>query len=99
MLQTPNSVPFSKAPLPGFAMEAAGSRRPLPVYRPREALAPRPLSPHKIAAQSAERDEMARAIEQCGGDVTACGQLLGMSRATFYRKLKQYNLSLERQDA
>ncbi len=50
--------------------------------------------PSKIAAHNAERDAILNAIELHGGDAVACGKALGISRATLYRKLKQYSLSL-----
>jgi transcriptional regulator of acetoin/glycerol metabolism len=50
--------------------------------------------PTKLAAHNAERDTILAAIDAHGGDALACGEALGISRATLYRKLKQYNLSL-----
>lgn len=71
MLQTPGPDPPSQV-LAMDAADPAGFRRPLPA-RPRAVSALRPLSPHKIAAQSAERDEMSRVIEQCGGRSSRAG--------------------------
>ncbi|MDG4890115.1 MULTISPECIES: sigma-54-dependent Fis family transcriptional regulator [unclassified Mesorhizobium] len=53
----------------------------------------KPLTAHKLAALRAEREEMARVIER-EGDVMSWANALGMSRATFYRKVKQHQLSL-----
>jgi transcriptional regulator of acetoin/glycerol metabolism len=35
-----------------------------------------------------------RVFEQAGGDKALAGRMLGISRATLYRKLKQYNIPL-----
>ena len=39
-----------------------------------------------------------RVFEQAGGDKALAGKMLGISRATLYRKLKRYNIPL-RSDA
>jgi DNA-binding NtrC family response regulator len=41
-----------------------------------------------------ERITILRVFEQAGGDKTLAGRMLGISRATLYRKLKQYNIPL-----
>jgi len=41
-----------------------------------------------------ERMTILRVFEQAGGDKALAGKLLGISRATLYRKLKLYNISL-----
>ncbi|HVP43243.1 MAG TPA: sigma-54 dependent transcriptional regulator [Terriglobales bacterium] len=43
-----------------------------------------------------ERMTIQRVFEQVGGDKALAGKMLGISRATLYRKLKRYNISLER---
>ena len=39
-----------------------------------------------------ERETIQRVFEQTKGDKTLTGQMLGISRATLYRKLKRYNI-------
>jgi two-component system, NtrC family, response regulator AtoC len=41
-----------------------------------------------------ERMTILRVFEQAGGDKRLAGKMLGISRATLYRKLKQYNIPL-----
>jgi len=41
-----------------------------------------------------ERMTILRVFEQAGGDKVLAGRMLGISRATLYRKLKQYNIPL-----
>ncbi len=41
-----------------------------------------------------ERRAIVRVFEQVGGDKTLAGKMLGISRATLYRKLKQYQIPL-----
>jgi len=41
-----------------------------------------------------ERMTILRVFEQAGGDKALAGKMLGISRATLYRKLKQYNIPL-----
>jgi two-component system, NtrC family, response regulator AtoC len=41
-----------------------------------------------------ERMTVLRVFEQAGGDKRLAGKMLGISRATLYRKLKQYNIPL-----
>jgi len=43
-----------------------------------------------------ERMTIERVFEQAGGDKTLAGKMLGISRATLYRKLKQYQIPLRR---
>jgi len=43
-----------------------------------------------------ERVTIERVFEQAGGDKTLAGKMLGISRATLYRKLKQYQIPLRR---
>ncbi len=40
-----------------------------------------------------ERLTIARVFEQVGGDKAMAGKMLGISRATLYRKLKRYQIS------
>jgi DNA-binding protein Fis len=41
-----------------------------------------------------ERITIERVFEQAGGDKALAGKMLGISRATLYRKLKRYNIPL-----
>jgi DNA-binding NtrC family response regulator len=81
----------------------AGIPAPLPVNRPPV------LDPDLAAAQAAaespripisttdlediERATIQRVFEQVNGDKALAGRMLGISRATLYRKLKRYNIS------
>lgn len=49
-------------------------------------------TPSRVAAAEAEKDALVAAMEKFGGDPLACMQALGISRATFYRKLKQFGI-------
>ena len=42
-----------------------------------------------------ERVTIERVFEQVNGDKTLAGQLLGISRATLYRKLKRYGIGIK----
>jgi len=42
-----------------------------------------------------ERITISRVFEQAGGDKALTGKMLGISRATLYRKLKRYNIALQ----
>jgi transcriptional regulator of acetoin/glycerol metabolism len=41
-----------------------------------------------------ERDTIQRVFDQVNGDKDMAGRLLGISRATLYRKIKRYNINL-----
>jgi transcriptional regulator of acetoin/glycerol metabolism len=41
-----------------------------------------------------ERMTILKVFEQANGDKALAGRMLGISRATLYRKLKRYNISL-----
>ena len=43
-----------------------------------------------------EKETIQRVFEQVAGDKSAAGRILGISRATLYRKLKRYNISATR---
>jgi DNA-binding NtrC family response regulator len=45
-----------------------------------------------------ERMTILRVFEQAGGDKALAGRMLGISRATLYRKLKQYQIPLRRSE-
>ena len=42
-----------------------------------------------------ERMTILRVFEQANGDKALAGKMLGISRATLYRKLKRYNIALK----
>ena len=46
-----------------------------------------------------ERITIQRVFEQAGGDKALAGKMLGISRATLYRKLKRYNIPLRSSDS
>jgi len=55
--------------------------------------APRaPLSTTDL--EDIERATIQRVFEQVKGDKALAGRMLGISRATLYRKLKRYNISM-----
>ncbi len=41
-----------------------------------------------------EKMTILRVFEQAGGDKALAGKMLGISRATLYRKLKRYNIPM-----
>jgi transcriptional regulator of acetoin/glycerol metabolism len=43
-----------------------------------------------------ERDTIQRVFEQVQGDKSRARKMLGISRATLYRKLKRYNIGLSK---
>jgi transcriptional regulator of acetoin/glycerol metabolism len=45
------------------------------------------------ALSELERITIQRVFEQAAGDKTLAGKMLGISRATLYRKLKRYNIA------
>jgi two-component system response regulator AtoC len=76
--------------LPG-AIRATGGALPIP-------LATAPAAETGAAAATAtdleeiERETIGRVFQQVGGDKALAGKMLGISRATLYRKLKRYNI-------
>ena len=46
-----------------------------------------------------ERMTILRVFEQAGGDKALAGKMLGISRATLYRKLKRYNIPMRADSA
>jgi len=59
------------------------------------------VTPQDAATQSTtalaemERMTILRVFEQANGDKALAGRMLGISRATLYRKLKRYNIALK----
>jgi transcriptional regulator with PAS, ATPase and Fis domain len=60
-----------------------------------------PVSPQEAASLSTtalaemERMTILRVFEQANGDKALAGKMLGISRATLYRKLKRYNIPVK----
>ncbi len=54
----------------------------------------RPLAPTTTDLEDIERAAIQRVFEQVKGDKTLAGRMLGISRATLYRKLKRYNITV-----
>src|ERR1019366_1191995 len=54
--------------------------------------APAPLSTTDL--EDIERATIQRVFEQVKGDKALAGRMLGISRATLYRKLKRYNIGM-----
>ena len=52
------------------------------------------ICPLRKAKSNAESEMIARALESTGGNKTATAELLGITRAMLYRKLKKYEISL-----
>jgi transcriptional regulator of acetoin/glycerol metabolism len=46
-----------------------------------------------------ERMTILRVFEQAHGDKALAGKMLGISRATLYRKLKRYNIPMKSESA
>jgi two-component system NtrC family response regulator len=59
----------------------------------RHSLRPSSATLTKSAAAAAERDAILTAIDQHHGDYVAAAKMLGISRATFYRRLKRHDIS------
>jgi DNA-binding NtrC family response regulator len=58
------------------------------------AAAPDAASLSTTALAEMERMTILRVFEQANGDKALAGRMLGISRATLYRKLKRYNIPL-----
>jgi transcriptional regulator of acetoin/glycerol metabolism len=48
--------------------------------------------------ESLERDAIARALIEAGGNRAQAAAMLGLSRATIYRKIRTYGIAIERRD-
>jgi DNA-binding NtrC family response regulator len=59
-----------------------------------EAAGPDAAALSTTALADLERITILRVFEQAGGDKALAGRMLGISRATLYRKLKRYNIPL-----
>ena len=51
-----------------------------------------------VALEELERQTILRTFEKVGGDKAKAGELLGISRATLYRKLKRYQIAASPRD-
>ena len=78
-----NSPASATLPIPadGAAMDAAAG------------FATRTGAPTSTDLEDIERATIQRVFEQVNGDKALAGRMLGISRATLYRKLKRYNIS------
>ena len=73
------------------ALLTGGNRKePLPETRDAEASS-------TVALDELERMTIQRVFDEVGGDKAKAGELLGISRATLYRKLKRYQISANQQ--
>ncbi|HTX15106.1 MAG TPA: sigma-54 dependent transcriptional regulator [Candidatus Baltobacteraceae bacterium] len=75
------------------------SERPVVLDPDLAAAHPSPAPPHAPASttdlEDIERATIQRVFEQVKGDKALAGRMLGISRATLYRKLKRYNISVD----
>ncbi|MEY3786496.1 MAG: hypothetical protein RLZ75_701, partial [Pseudomonadota bacterium] len=66
-----------------------------PEFRESRAIAPslpvQPISSKRVTAEQ-QSDAIRQALETSKGNITSAAQLLGMSRATFWRKRKTYGI-------
>ena len=65
---------------------------PSRLLRDRTALPPLSLCSRSNDLEDIERATIQRVFEQVNGDKVMAGKMLGISRATLYRKLKRYNI-------
>lgn len=78
----------AEAPLPQVPDSALFPLRDLAQNAPADASPPNePLRPLKIFLREQEQAHLNRALERCGGDKERAALLLGISLATFYRKM------------
>ena len=83
---------------PGPAVPAPAPARPADAGPSPEGPSPERPSPEGDAhlseiVRDAERAALLRALERCGGNRSDAARALGVSRSTFYAKLKQYGLA------
>ena len=72
------------------AIRMAGPALPVPAEAPAAgASAP---TPNSTDLEDIERQTIERVFQQVGGDKALAGKMLGISRATLYRKLKRYHI-------
>src|SRR6266566_2371491 len=74
------------------------SGTPAEPAEPGSAGVPEASSLSTTALAEMERMTILRVFEQAHGDKALAGKMLGISRATLYRKLKRYNIALKGSD-
>ncbi|MGB0037307.1 MAG: helix-turn-helix domain-containing protein, partial [Terriglobales bacterium] len=72
-------------------LPATIARTQIPSMAPAHAV-PEVFSPSTTDLEDIERATIARVFSQVNGDKARAGKMLGISRATLYRKLKRYNI-------
>ena len=72
------------------AIRMAGPALPVSAEAPATG-APAP-TPNSTDLEDIERQTIERVFQQVGGDKALAGKMLGISRATLYRKLKRYHI-------
>jgi two-component system, NtrC family, response regulator HydG len=81
----------------GLNPDSAATRKLIPALdREAEVAGPQPggerLPDLRSLRQTAERDAILRVLRECRGDKIAAAHQLGLSRSTFYRRLKELDL-------
>ncbi len=77
------------------AIRAAGSAVPILAETPARMAAV--SEPSSTDLEDIERQTIQRVFQQVGGDKALAGKMLGISRATLYRKLKRYHIEAAEQ--
>ena len=83
--------------MPGPVIQAAAARTSVldPDLMGEEAVALSASEPMSTTdLEDIERATIQRVFEQVKGDKALAGRMLGISRATLYRKLKRYNIGV-----
>jgi DNA-binding NtrC family response regulator len=81
-------TPVAAAPVRGSAVALPSAGIPASIVP-----APEPAVPvSESDLEEIERTTILRVFEQVKGDKTLAGKILGISRATLYRKLKRYGI-------
>jgi len=57
---------------------------------------PNPTDTHGLALREMERVTIAQAIKDTGSNLASAAKALGISRATLYKKIRKYNLAINR---
>jgi transcriptional regulator of acetoin/glycerol metabolism len=81
------------APGPATASAGENSSMPGPDLVAEAVTRSQPTAPSTTDLEDIERATIQRVFEQVHGDKALAGRMLGISRATLYRKLKRYNIS------
>ncbi|MGZ7029672.1 MAG: sigma-54 interaction domain-containing protein, partial [Terriglobales bacterium] len=72
------------------AIRMTGPSLPVPAEAP--STMPSVPAPNSTDLEDIERQTIERVFQQVGGDKALAGKMLGISRATLYRKLKRYHI-------